>query len=139
MSLRILSEEWYPPKPFKEGDQYLIRALTGIEALPVVNYFKSLAARALREGGEMPGAIAIELPEEFMANIINNGLLNWRGITDGNGVDIEFKKGMGESLPFDKLDEVVGEIIQRSRVTVEQEKNLSSQLKSKKRRKNSTA
>lgn len=138
MSIKLLASAWYKPDCASEGEEYEIRGLTGIEALPVVNFFRAVAATALREKKKIDG-MELQLPADLIEPIALAGILGWRGVDDAEGAKLAFDKERIRELPWDRLDELVGEIMERSMLTGAQVKNLSSPSKSPKRRKNSTA
>ena len=138
MSIKLLASVWFKPECASEGEEYEIRGLTGIEAIPAVNFFRALAAKSLRDEKKI-AAMELQLPADLIEPIALAGILDWRGVDDAKGAKLAFDKERIRELPWDRLDELVGEIMERSMLSGAQVKNSSSPSKSPKRRKNSTA
>ena len=136
--MKLLMSEWITPDDGGDGEKYKVRGLTGIEAVPVINFFRDQHTAARRAGVDFDPA-ALTIPAEIMRAVLVAGVEDWAGIEDQNGAPLAFSKELVELLSWDRLNYLVGEILDRSQISKDQEKNLSSPSKSKRKKKISTA
>lgn len=136
--MKLLMKEWYVPEDAAPGEKYLIRGLTGPEAVPVINFFREKSQAAAREG--IPyNPETIVVPAEILEDIVQAGLMGWAGIEDSDGNPLDFDKKYCLDLPWPVFNDLAGQILMKSQIAPDQEKNLSSPSKPKRKKKSSTA
>jgi len=117
MPLKIiesLGPEWFTPAGFEEDSeppQFKIRPLSQLRYLEVLN------SAYIDKNGEP------QLDNEQIVMALRYGVVGWRNVQRSNGTAMPFSLANLEKLPASLLGEIATEIISRSELSEDQEKN----------------
>ena len=126
--LKLLASEWIAPESW-DGGRLLVRGLNGLEWLVLSDLLKKgntslaeIAADLLKN--------KIDMPVDVMKHVLNAGVLDWDGMQKPDGSPWPFEAGAQMDLSIAQMVEAFGEIVPRSVIGPDAEKNLSSRPKS---------
>lgn len=112
-AINNLVEAWYTPTSEKDAEvptRFRIKPLNGEQYMTVMMETRT------NESGDL------SLSASGMRQAINYGLVGWENFTDG-AKDVPFSKASISLIPAPELIALASEIINRSSISEEQEKN----------------
>lgn len=112
---KMLGPEWFRLKKESKAE-FHIRPLNGLEAMEVMSEVSVIKGK-------------VKISGQALRNALDYGLTGWRGVVDGEGQEVPFTRANVNRLDATTLSSLASEIISRSNLTGEQEKNSESQSK----------
>ncbi len=108
-----LAPEWFTPESQMEQED---PARFKIKPLDQISFLEVLADCEVKNDVFVPNAKGRKL-------LLEKGLIDWENITDTNGKPLKFSRFNLAHIPAQILAEICNEIMQKSAISEEQEKN----------------
>lgn len=110
--IKKLAPSWF--RPDECDAEFYIQPMNGLQALEVM--------------GEVTGdEDQTRLTGKGLKAALRYGLIDWRGITDDGGQEVKFTRALVNDLDPTTLTIIAAEIVNRTRLTEQEEKNSPSQ------------